>query len=154
MMECSCCGHDREPVVTLQCHEDVKICRDCIGWLRAKAGIVDSTPILPVADMAASAEFYEAAGFDVRRYEGGDYAFVTYDGASVFDLDAVEPALDKAANNAGCYLISAEAGSWHQRLSSLGLPVSEFEDKPWGMREFTLTDPSGNYVRVGRSRDE
>jgi uncharacterized glyoxalase superfamily protein PhnB len=153
-MECFCCGVDRDLVVPLQCHDEVKVCKVCIGWLRSQAGIVDSTPILPVIDMTASIEFYELAGFDVRRYEGGDYAFVSYDDESVFDLDAAEPTLDVAVNKAGCYLITAEAEQWHERLAGLGLAVTEPEDMPWGMREFTLTDPNGNRVRVGRSIEE
>jgi uncharacterized glyoxalase superfamily protein PhnB len=28
--------------------------------------------------------------------------------------------------------------------------VTALADEPWGMREFTLTDPSGNHVRIGR----
>jgi uncharacterized glyoxalase superfamily protein PhnB len=29
--------------------------------------------------------------------------------------------------------------------------VTSVEDQPWGMREFTLTDPNGNNIRIGRS---
>ena len=61
-MQCSCCGEERDQVVGLMCHEDVKICRGCIGWLRANAGVLDSTPILPVADMDVAVSFYEQAG--------------------------------------------------------------------------------------------
>jgi hypothetical protein len=40
-----------------------------------------------------------------------------------------------------------------------GLPIGRlaergawgFEDMPWGMHEFTLTDPSGNRIRTGRA---
>jgi hypothetical protein len=31
--------------------------------------------------------------------------------------------------------------------------LHEIEDKPWGMREFTVVDPAGNAVRVGEVRD-
>lgn len=30
--------------------------------------------------------------------------------------------------------------------------LHEIEDKPWGMREFTVVDPAGNAVRVGQVR--
>jgi len=40
---------------------------------------------------------------------------------------------------------------WHARLVAAGLSVTPIEDMPWGMHEFTLTDPSGNHIRVGRS---
>jgi hypothetical protein len=29
--------------------------------------------------------------------------------------------------------------------------VTAVEDKEWGMHEFTLTDPSGNSIRVGQN---
>jgi uncharacterized glyoxalase superfamily protein PhnB len=152
-MECSCCGLEREPLTALQCHDDVKVCRDCIGWLRSKAGIVDTTPILPVTDMTAAVAFYESAGFDVRRYDGGDYAFVTVDDQSVFDLDVHEPPMDRSANRSGCYLITPDADAWHARLAADGLPVTSIEAQPWGMTEFTLTDPDRNYIRIGRSTE-
>jgi len=152
-MECSCCGQERDLVVPLQCHSEVKVCRVCIGWLRANAGVVDSTPILPVLDMDSSAGFYQRAGFNVRRYDGGDYAFVDHDDESVFDLDVAEPALDRTSNHAGCYLITKDADEWHARLQADALPVTDIEDKPWGMTEFTLNDPDGNCVRIGRPTD-
>lgn len=141
-------------VVPLLCHAEVKVCPVCIGWLRANAGLIDSTPILPVIDMATSAAFYRAAGFEVREYEGGGYAFVSYDGESVFDLDQAEVALTPATNGAGCYLIIADVDAWHQRLQATGHPVTPLENQPWGMREFTLTDPNGNHIRIGRSADD
>ena len=42
-MERFCCGVDRDIVVPRQCHDEVKVCKVCIGWLRSKAGIVDAT---------------------------------------------------------------------------------------------------------------
>lgn len=150
-MQCSCCGEERDHVVPLLCHDEVKVCRGCIGWLRASAGIVDSTPILPVLDLDVAAAFYESAGFDVHRYGGGGYAFVHFDEESVFDLGVSEPLLDREANRSGAYLITPQADDWHRRMSGDGLPVSALEDKPWGMREFTLADPDGNRIRIGHS---
>jgi uncharacterized glyoxalase superfamily protein PhnB len=149
---CSCCGEDRDPasMAALQCHDDITVCRTCIGWLRGRAGGLDVTPTLPVADMAQAVSFYRAAGFDVRLYEGGGFAFVTHDDESVFDLDLIEH-LDPAANAAGCYIIVPDVDGWHTRLSSIGLQTTALEDMPWGMREFRLTDPSGNNVRIGTS---
>ena len=41
--------------------------------------------------------------------------------------------------------------SWHARVVAAGLNITSVEDRPWGMHEFTLTDPSGNNIRVGRN---
>jgi catechol 2,3-dioxygenase-like lactoylglutathione lyase family enzyme len=152
-VKCSCCGEQRDVVVPLLCHDEVKVCRVCIGWLRSNAGVIDSTPILPVLDMDAAVTFYERVGFAVHRYEGGGYAFVHYDDQSVFDLALAEPALERATNRAGCYLITPDTDAWHTRLRADGLPVTALEAKPWGMTEFTLTDPDANTIRVGRSSD-
>jgi catechol 2,3-dioxygenase-like lactoylglutathione lyase family enzyme len=155
-VDCSCCGESREDsiVVTIGADAAVKLCRYCLEWQLSKVGVT-STPTLPVADLAAAVELYEAAGFGVRVHEdiGGDggegFAFVDRDGQSVFDLDAVD-GLDPDSNAAGCYIISRDADEWYARLVSAGLPVTALQDEPWGMREFTLRDPSGNRVRIGR----
>jgi uncharacterized glyoxalase superfamily protein PhnB len=138
-------------VVALQCHDDVRVCAQCIGWLRSKAGIIDSTPVLPVLHMAASVAFYRNAGFEVREYDGGGFAFVSHEDESVFDLDQGEVPMTIETNGAGCYLIVPDVESWHGRLSESGLPVTALTDQPWGMREFTLTDPSGNRIRFGHT---
>ncbi len=149
-MECSCCGEDRDPsmVAALQCHDDIKVCRICIGWLMPRAGGIDVTPTLPVADMPAAIRFYEAAGFDVEPYDEG-FAFVHLRDQSAFDLD-LHPAADPATNGAGCYIIVEDVDAWHDRLVVAGLPVTPVEDMPWGMHEFALTDPSGNRIRIGK----
>ncbi len=150
-MECFCCGEEREGslLTALQCHPEAKLCRDCIGWLNGRAGGIDVTPTLPVADMDAAVAFCETAGFTVNRYDGG-FAFVQLDGQSVFDLDLI-PELKPADNHAGCYIIVGDADDRHARLVSAGLNVTAISDMPWGMREFRLTDPSGNNIRIGRS---
>jgi len=41
---------DTDSVTALLCHDDVKVCRACVGWLRSQTGTLDSTAILPVRD--------------------------------------------------------------------------------------------------------
>ena len=61
-----------------------------------------------------------------------------------------EPDIDPTTNGAGCYMIVADVDGWHERLVAAGLPVTAVEDQPWNMHEFTLTDPSGNHIRIGQ----
>jgi len=136
-------------VTSLLCHDEIKVCRICIGWLRGRAGGIDVTPTLPVVNMDEAVRFCETAGFDIERYDDG-FAFVHLDDQSVFDLDLADEMIP-SSNRAGCYIITADAEEWHARLSVAGLDVTPIEDKPWGMYEFTLTDPSGNNIRIGRS---
>jgi uncharacterized glyoxalase superfamily protein PhnB len=152
-MACSCCGRDRE-TATLTSRDDIALCRECVELLAGRLGVV-STPTLPVVNLAEAVEFYERAGFGVRVYReddddpGDGFAFVDYDGQSVFDLDVID--IDPARNGAGCYLIVGDADAWHARVGAAGLPVGAVEDQPWGMREFTLTDPFGNHIRIGHN---
>ena len=154
---CACCGQEKV-TVALQSRDDVAMCRDCLGWLVGQIAVA-STPTLPVVNMAEAVAFYERAGFGVRVYaddsgEGGDgFAFVDHDGESVFDLDAAD-GMDPALNRAGCYLVTPDTDEWHDRMLTAGLPVTDIADQPWGMREFALTDPSGNHIRIGRGADD
>ena len=136
----------------LLCHDEIKVCRICVGWLMRRTGGVEVTPTLPVRDMSEATRFCEAAGFDVEHYSA-DFAFVHRNDQSVFDLDRVD-GLDPATNHAGCYIITDDVDDWHERLTVAELQVSAVEDMPWGMHEFTLTDPSGNTIRIGRSTSE
>jgi catechol 2,3-dioxygenase-like lactoylglutathione lyase family enzyme len=150
-MTCSCCGLDRE-TVTLTSRDDVALCRDCVESLAGRLGVI-STPTLPVLDLADAVEFYERTGFGVRVYRDDDgdpgegFAFVDYDGQSVFDLDVVD--IDPARNGAGCFLIVDDTNAWHARMTAAGVDVSPIRDEPWGMREFTLRDPWRNNIRIG-----
>lgn len=151
MVVCGCCGNERaaDQVAALGRHPDVHVCRGCAQWLAARAGAVRSTPILATRDMAEAKAFYEAAGFAVDAYDDG-YAFVQRGGAELLHLvrsDIVDP----SANAASCYLHSPDPDRWHAAWSAAGLPVGAIEDRPWGMREFEVRDPSGNLIRVGRN---
>jgi catechol 2,3-dioxygenase-like lactoylglutathione lyase family enzyme len=131
----------------------VRLCRECVERLAGQVGVI-STPTLPVSDFREGVEFYERAGFGVRVYEddegspGEGFAFVDLDGQSVFDLDVLP--IDRTRNWAGCYLIVRDPDGWHAAMIASELPVTPIADTPWGMREFTLTDPFGNHVRIGR----
>ena len=39
-------------------------------------------------------------------------------------------------------------------MTASGLPVGQIDDQDYGMRDFTLTDPSGNRIRIGRSTED
>jgi uncharacterized glyoxalase superfamily protein PhnB len=150
-MKCSCCGHDQEPeaVATLRCANDVRVCRQCVGWLARQVGGVDVTPVLPVRDLAEAVAFYTAAGFKAREYEDGGFAFVSRDDQGMFDLDEIA-GLDPSTNAAACYIVVERIDEWHAEFTAAGLPVTPLEQQPWGMREFTLSDPSGNEIRIGK----
>jgi len=114
-------------------------------------------PILPARDLAETRAFYEALGFSVAGWwpeEFGGYAslvrgdltmqFFAYDDLSPFE------------NYAQCYWRVKDVDALHAEYQTAGLPSSgvprldAVENKPWGMREFAIVDPSGNLVRIGQ----
>jgi hypothetical protein len=62
-------------------------------------------------------------------------------------------------NETSCYWRVRDADRFYQEFARLNLPSEGIPrltapvDQPWGMREFTLVDPSGNLVRVGHDLD-
>lgn len=110
----------------------------------------NATPILPVRDLDEAISCYRALGFDVERYDE-THARALQRGDEVLHLRAV-PELDVAANRAAAYVRVRDAEVWHFIASSaLGDVVGPLVDEPWGMREFTLHDPSGNLIRIGQT---
>ena len=155
---CGCCGRDTVKTEALRSRPDVELCRDCVEWLAGKLGVT-STPTLPVVELAGVA-FYERAGFGVRVYKEDDddpgegFAFVDYDGQSVFDLDVVP--IDPASNGAGCYLIVDDPDAWHARISAAGFPVTDIGDTPWDLvsvaRPLWQSDPDRSQHRLAAAR--
>jgi uncharacterized glyoxalase superfamily protein PhnB len=105
-------------------------------------------PILPVRELGEATAFWSRAGLTVERYDDG-YAFVLADGCEIVHL-ALHPSVDPETNASACYIHVADVADWHDRLARAGLPVTPVRNEPWGMAEFSVRDPSGNLVRVGR----
>lgn len=111
-------------------------------------------PILPVADMDAAIDFYRRLGFEVNPYDAG-YAWVKHCGCEVWHLGTAED-LDVDANASAAYLHVDDADAWQIALAAStvvteGCVVGDVADTPWGMREFSFRDPSGNLIRVGQN---
>lgn len=62
------------------------------------------------------------------------------------------PTLVVTGNHSGCYVHLPDINQRYAECVDADLPVSELKDEPWGMREFRLTDPSGNVLRIGCGR--
>jgi len=115
-----------------------------------------SEPILPSRDLDETRAFYEAIGFRPWFRGGGvnsNYEILSRGHLVVHFF--LERALNPASNDASCYLRVTDADRFHQSCGVLNLPASGIprmnppRDEPWGMREFTVVDPSGNLLRIG-----
>ena len=104
---------------------------------------------VPVRDVTDAAGFYRALGFAVETYDDG-YAWVTHAGREILHL-ARPDGFDRQANRAAAYFHVQDAAAWHAAWSAGGADVTPVVDQPWEMREFALTDPDGNRIRVGQN---
>jgi catechol-2,3-dioxygenase len=137
-----------------------------------------AVPVLTVLDLDEEAHFYARLGFEVlRRYDGylilarghleihlahweehdpARTAGVVY--LRVFDAEAIYDDLRSQLEREGCLFLVPASGAtpetWTElgRRAAAGIPtvrLHEIEDKPWGLRQFSVIDMSGNALRIG-----
>ena len=131
-------------------------------------------PIFAVRDLEAAMAFYTRLGFEVRRHDAG-YGYAEREGLRLHLRAA--PELEPFSNYSEVYVETAEVDRLHAEWQTSGLlpvpgaigpdlkaevrrrfdagePVGliseSVEDKPWGIREFSLRDPDNNQLRFGR----
>jgi uncharacterized glyoxalase superfamily protein PhnB len=102
-------------------------------------------PQLPVTDLAATQAWYrDVLGFEIA-WASSDFGAVWLDRVELFFARVARP------SPAVCLCVRVDdADALYKRYRENGARiVSELEDKPWGMREFTLEDPNGHRLRIG-----
>jgi catechol 2,3-dioxygenase-like lactoylglutathione lyase family enzyme len=105
-------------------------------------------PIFPVRDLDAALAYYRGLGFGTRRWRGGGYGYVTFDGVEIHL--GVAPDLDtRADRRAAAYLFVQDADMLAQIWLAAGGDVHLPQDTDWGQHEGVLVDPDGNVIRFG-----
>jgi catechol 2,3-dioxygenase-like lactoylglutathione lyase family enzyme len=115
-----------------------------------------ASAILPVRDVTVAAARYQRLGFRTRIYEHtlpdgrAIYGFLKRD--HIVLHVALVSDLDPKINTSAVYLYvddpDALFAEWHAAAPEGRL--DEPEDKEWGVREMTYSDPDGNLLRIGR----
>lgn len=107
-------------------------------------------PFVPASDFERSKAFYLALGFEVPWSDNG-LAYVRH-GSSAFLLQAFDA--PGFAANFQMHLLVEDVDAWHAHAEPLaqrfGVAVGSPEDRPWGMRDFTLFDPAGVLWRIAQ----
>ena len=107
------------------------------------------TPILPATDIIRASEFYkDILGFEVNIFTAHDYVVMKKGdiGLHLWKTD------DKnLCENSGCYIYVTDIEPIYKDMESAGVvhPNGKLEDKPWGIREFSILDTEGNLLRIG-----
>lgn len=111
------------------------------------------SPILSVNDLAESIDFYrDVLGFDLAWSWGTppEIAAVCRDNV---EITLTQRAGAKPAGAAQVYLgVSGGIDDYHAALVRAGVTmVVPIGDRPYGMRDFRMADPSGNELSIGQA---
>ncbi|MEU8525603.1 VOC family protein [Streptomyces sp. NPDC048629] len=125
-------------------------------------------PILPCRTIQPVLEFYTALGFEVtfQQKSPNPYAVVERGGIELqfFGLKQYEPAESVST----CFVLTDDVDGLHAvfraglkkaygKVPSRGLPrIGPLKDMSYGVRQFLMTDPGGNCIRIGQrtSKDQ
>jgi hypothetical protein len=123
-------------------------------------------PILPCRSLPPVLDFYTALGFEVtyEQRSPNPYAVVERGGVELqfFAMKHYEPTHSIST----CYVMTDDVDGLYEafraglkaaygRIPTRGLPrVGSLRDMSYGVRQFLMTDPGGNCVRVGQRTGE
>jgi catechol 2,3-dioxygenase-like lactoylglutathione lyase family enzyme len=121
--------------------------RPVLRWLRSRLQppqpLARAIPVLPSTDLDRTCAFYQAYGLEqVARDEG--YLLLRIAGMEVHFSLHESPVVGEAF-----VLVPNASQLWKQLRSRDATGLGPLEDRPHGLREFVVTDPDGNQIRVG-----
>ncbi|WP_428152473.1 VOC family protein [Brevundimonas sp.] len=107
--------------------------------------------IVPARDIDASEAFYRRLGFEVIS-DYGDYRLLADESGWRIHLRATPGWPRRPEDNPmDLYLYVEDVDAVADRVRDLILEPQGPEAKHWGTYEFSLSDPSGTLVRIGRA---
>lgn len=110
--------------------------------------ILAAVPILAFLYKDETVSFYRLLGFEVNDV-WEDYLITCRDGVDIHLWKCQDPEIPK---NTGCYVRVSDIEALYQECKMLNVihPNGDLEDKPWGMRQFSVLDNSGNLLHFGQ----
>ena len=114
----------------------------------ANAVMKTIAPKLPAPIIADGVAFYRKLGF-APTFQDEGYAVLVRDDVVLH----LWPCDDRRiAENTGCYVYVADVDALYAEFQPLGIihPNDPLQDKPHGMREFSILDPAGNLLTFGQ----
>jgi hypothetical protein len=117
---------------------------------------VEIKAFVPALDFERSKRFYAALGFEIP-WSSEDLAYVHHGDCS-FLLQAFNH--PEFVKNFQMHLLVENVDDWHAQVLASGV-IEEFgvrvdapADRPWGMKDFPLFDPSGVLWRIAQNTPE
>ena len=123
-------------------------------------------PILPCRSIDDQIDFYEGLGFEVTYRQKAPNVFAAVQRGAIelqfFVLKGYEP----ADSYSTCYVMVSNVDELYAdfraslkqalgRIPSRGIPrIGALGDMSYGVRQFLLTDPGGNIIRIGQPLEQ
>jgi len=115
--------------------------------------VVEVKAFVPARDFPLSKQFYQDLGFETP-WSSDDLAYF-HCGNSSFLLQNFY--VKEHADNFMMHLLVEDVEAWWRHVEAQGL-VAKYgvsaqppSDKPWKIRDFTITDPTGVLWRIGQN---
>jgi catechol 2,3-dioxygenase-like lactoylglutathione lyase family enzyme len=114
---------------------------------------VEIKAFVPAKDFELSKRFYRELGFEVA-WSSGDLAYMRHGSTSFLLQNFYEPT---HAGNFMMHLLVQDVDSWwsyvegRDFIAKYGVMIEPISDKPWGMRDFAISDPTGVLWRIGQN---
>ncbi|MFP3988771.1 VOC family protein [Streptomyces sp. E11-3] len=119
-------------------------------------------PLLPCQTIPPVIDFYTALGFEVTFLQKSPNPYAVVQRGAIelqfFGMKKYEPAESIAA----CYIVTDAVDDLHEafraglktaygKIPTRGIPrIGPVKDMPYGVRQFLMTDPGGNCLRIGQ----
>jgi catechol 2,3-dioxygenase-like lactoylglutathione lyase family enzyme len=112
---------------------------------------VEIKAFVPATDFALAQRFYCALGFELP-WVSDELAYVRHGHTSFLLQPFGDP---NFARDFQMHLLVRNVDDWHAMAAGVaaqfGVAIGALEDRPWGMRDFTLFDPSGVLWRIAQN---
>ena len=114
---------------------------------------VEIKAFMPARDFALSKQFYQDLGFELA-WSSENMAYLHHGNCSFLLQDFY---VREHADNFMMHLLVTDVDAWWRHVEARGI-ASKYninagppEDRPWGIRDFTLVDPTGVLWRIGQN---
>jgi catechol 2,3-dioxygenase-like lactoylglutathione lyase family enzyme len=115
--------------------------------------VIEIKAFVPSRDFERSKAFYQDLGFELA-WSNDDLAYLRHDEASFLLQNFYQP---EHAGNFMMHILVASADAWWAHVQSRGV-IAKYgvraeppEDRPWGLRDFVIVDPTGVLWRIGHN---
>lgn len=112
---------------------------------------VEAKAFVPAKDFALSKQFYQDLGFEIA-WSSDDLAYLRHGNASFLLQNFKEP-----PDNFMMHLLVEDVEAWWTHVQAVGLAakygvkVEPPADRPWGIRDFVVVDPTYVLWRIGQN---